>query len=58
MFGRPDAAAAAQLIQVVAGDADAIKTVTPMMNTAARITLNLGTEVYKGESPCREVPDS
>lgn len=48
MFGRPDAAAAAQLIQVVAGDQDAIKKVTPLLDTSARLILNLGTEVYKG----------
>lgn len=49
MFGRPDAAKAGKLIQIVAGDAEAKQKVRPLMDTFSRAVIDLGTEVYKGK---------
>jgi 3-hydroxyisobutyrate dehydrogenase-like beta-hydroxyacid dehydrogenase len=38
VFGRPDAAAAKQLVVVVAGDPEAVKTVTPLTDAIGRTT--------------------
>jgi hypothetical protein len=50
VFGRPDAAAAGKLIQVVSGDRGAQEKVKPLFDVSARAVLNTGAEVYKGES--------
>lgn len=50
VFGRPDAAQAGKLIQVVSGDKAAQETVRPLFDVSARAVLNTGAEVYKGGS--------
>jgi 3-hydroxyisobutyrate dehydrogenase-like beta-hydroxyacid dehydrogenase len=47
VFGRPDAAAAGKLIQVVSGDRGAQEKVKPLFDVSARAVLNTGAEVYK-----------
>ncbi|BEI84144.1 hypothetical protein CcaverHIS002_0407480 [Cutaneotrichosporon cavernicola] len=47
VFGRPDAAAAGKLIQVVSGDKEAQETVRPLFDVSARAVVNTGEEVYK-----------
>lgn len=51
VFGRPDAAQSGTLIQVLAGPAEQKKTVRPIVEAWSRAVLDVGEEVYKGESP-------
>lgn len=50
VFGRPDAAAAGTLIQLVSGDAKAKATVRPILEIWSKAVIDIGAEVYKGES--------
>lgn len=49
VFGRPDAAKAGTLIQIVSGKPEAKAVVRPLLEVASRAVIDVGDEVFKGE---------
>jgi len=50
VIGQPAAAAAKQLISVIAGDPEAIECVKPILNFIGRETIVVGDDVSQGKS--------